>query len=733
QGSIEITGKLALPARVIWLHGDKLTIAKASARSGGKTIALAATPPRTDTFVALYAEEPLPAGTWTLVLDYTGKVDNKGVVEPDRPAARADATFGVFSEQLDDRRYWFTNSEPTYARRIFPCFDEPDRKVPWQLTLDVPTAFVAASNTPILRETPLPGDHKRVEFAATPPLPSYLVAFATGPFEIIDGGKSRSGVPIRMLGLRGRTAGAAWALHVARDLLARMEDFTAIPYPYAKLDWVAVPRTGTRWVAMENPGLITFGTPYLPTHPKQEPLWRLVAGHELAHQWFGNLVTPAWWDDVWLNESFAVWFQEKIDKQFEPSAGGPVFDAYRRSWELTGRTRARAALDDTRDPDKIAPYMDGYRGEPIVRMFEEVAGEAAFQRAIRAYLAKHAHGTATAGDFAAALDAASGKQLTPALVAYLDRNGAPALEPALECGAGGPELTLRHKSPGWPVPVCIAYDADGTRGETCAILSEPTTRVPLPASRCPRWVLANANATGLYTIDWKPQLEGLLEHGWPLLTEPERLMLLAETRGSETAAVALAARLLASSDLTARGIAAHTLALHDHQVPADLAAAFRGKVLASLKQIPHSLPEREYPELGMSLLAGLAGDANVGRDAVALADKVASLPGPVIQVVLRVATAIDPKQLDRLFAGAKVRDHTRWHVVDAIARAPAALERFEREPQLFGSFDAKERLAILTTRCDPADQARVMALAQKVFAAEPNVVKVATTSFTKCL
>jgi alanyl aminopeptidase len=733
RGSIEIVGKLAESTRVIWLHGDNIVVAKAVARSGTKTIALAATAPRRDTFLALYADEPLPAGTWTLALDYTGKVDNKGVVDPASRPGKAEPAFGVFSEQLDDRRYWFTNSEPTFARRIFPCFDEPDRKVPWQLTLDVPTAFVAASNTPIVRETPLAGDHKRVEFAATPPLPSYLVAFATGPFEIVDGGKSRSGVPIRILGLPGRTAGATWALHVTRDILARMEDFTAIPYPYQKLDFVAVPRTGTRWIAMENPGLITFGTQYLPAKPSLEPMWRLIAGHELAHQWFGNLVTPAWWNDVWLNESFAVWLQNKIEKQVEPGAAGQVFDAFRRSWELTSRLRARAPMDDTRDPDDIAPYMDGYRGEPIVRMFEEVAGQAAFQRAVRAFLAKHSHGTATAADFATALDTSSGQSLRSALEAYLDRSGAPALEPTLECGTTEHHVTLRHKAPGWPVPACFAYDADGTRGETCAIVSHATTRVPLPATRCPRWVMANANATGLYTIDWKTQLDPLLEHGWPLLTEPERLMLLAEMSGSELASVALASRLLASPEPTSRGTAAHALAMFEQHVPDDLVAAFRARVLAAITRLPTPLVDRDYPELGESLLAGLAGHAAVGRDAVALVDRTAKLPGPVVQVVLRVATTIDPRQLDRLFAGAKVRDHTRWHVVDAIARSPVALERFEREPQLLASFDAKERLVLLTTRCDPSRQARVMALATKAFATEPDVVKVASDGYNKCL
>ena len=740
RGSIEIAGTLAAPTRVIWLHGERLVISKARAMRANQTVPLNATAPRADTLIALAAAEPLAAGRWTLAIDYTGDVDNKGTIEPetlepDHRAGRSEAAFGVFSEQLDNHRYWFTNSEPTYARRIFPCLDEPDRKVPWQLALDVPRQFTAASNAPIVRETPLAGDSKRIEFAPTPPLPSYLVAFATGPFEIVDGGRSRAGVPIRILGQPGRTRGAAWGLHAAHEILDRMEDWTGIAYPYAKLDLVAVPRTGTRWVAMENPGLITFGTGYLPADPAAEAMWRFVVGHELAHQWFGNLVTPAWWDDIWLNESFAVWFQAKLEKQLDPASPGAMSDVFRRSWELTARSHVRAPLARTRNGDDIGPYLDGYRGAPIVRMLEEFVGADAFQRAVRAYLVKHAHGSATTADFARALEAATGKPLGPALAAYLDRDGIPTLEPELACEPTGNQLTLRQRSPGWPIPVCIAYDRDGQRAETCIVAGAATTPVPLPGQRCPEWVLANANAAGLYAIDWTRSLAPLVERGWPQLTEPERLMLLAETRGSELAQLTVAIRLVESADPSALGVAAHTLAALEAYVPDDLVAKARAR-FAALPVPPALLPARDYAELGPTLLAGLAGQPAVAHEVLALAGKpdlLGALAGPALAVVLRVATTLEPSRIDTLLAGAKIRDHTRWHVVDALARAPGTLERLERDPSMLQRFDVNERLALLATRCHPAREARAASVAAKAFANEPAGLARFTTGYQKCL
>ncbi|MEJ7601341.1 MAG: M1 family metallopeptidase [Kofleriaceae bacterium] len=724
RGSIEIAGELAAPSRVIWLHGERLVISNARAIGKDRTVTLHASRPSTDTLLALWADEPLPAGAWTLALDYTADVDDKGeldprALDPDYIPPASDRAFGAFTEVLDGRRYWYTNAEPTYARRVFPCFDEPDRKVPWQLTLDVPRALIATGNTPIVRETLLPGDRKRVELAPTPPLPSYLIAFAVGPFEIVEGGRTRAGAPIRLLGQPGRMQGAAWGLHATHEILDRMEDWLGIPYPYAKLDLVAVPRTGTRWVAMENPGLVTFGAGYLPADAAREEMWRFLVGHELAHQWFGNLVTPAWWDDIWLNESFAVWFQAKIEHQLDPAWSTPMLDVFARSWNLASRTVARAPADDTREADTIAPYLDGHRGDPILRMLEAHVGAPAFQRTVRSYLRRHAHGTVTTRDFASALAAASGMRLGPALAAYLDRPGAPRLTTTLACTPAGNQLTISHDADRWPVPVCIAYDHDGARDQTCVVVAGPTTQLDLPGTACPRWVFPNATAAGLYVHDWSTTLPALLGPAWPYLSEPEKLLLLAEARRRDPDLLAVALSLLGSPDPTVFGLAANTVASYEGDVPDDLLAAFRARVRAQVtpRVAPTPFATRDHVELGPTLLAGLVREPRVLREGLALADQ-PDLAGLTTSVVLKLATLAEPHRVELLFAAAIKRDRTRWHVVDALAHAPDVLDRLEREPALFARFASNERLALLATRCHPARAARTRVVAANAFAGD---------------
>ena len=216
----------------------------------------------------------------------------------------------------------FTQFEAMDARCVFPCVDEPDLKVPWQLALDVPAGFTVAGNAPVERESPLPDGRKRVELAASEPMPSYLVAFAIGPFDITDAGTSRGGIPIRMLAPRGVT-GADRALvdgRTAARVLDELAAWTAIPYPFGKLDCVAVPRTGNEWAAMENVGLVTFRAEFLDGRHGRYA-WLEIIAHELAHQWFGDLVTPAWWDDIWLNEGFATWLGMKTAAVVESVVG----------------------------------------------------------------------------------------------------------------------------------------------------------------------------------------------------------------------------------------------------------------------------------------------------------------------------------------------------------------------------------------------------------------------------
>ena len=244
EGSIQIAGNLSEKSLVIWLNARKLTVHKAIAqRDGQPDVALTATPAGDD-FLELRAAQPLDAGAWTLAIDYAA---------PFEPLN----TTGVFKQTVGDGSYVYTQFEAVYARRAFPCFDEPDSKVPWKLTLDVPKQLVAVANSPQTAETPLPDGKKRVEFAVTRPLPSYLVAFGVGPFEFVDAGKTKRGTPVRVVALAHRTADAAYAAKTSAKLIDYLEEYFGMPYPYDKMDMLAIPIT-VGFGAMENAGLITY-------------------------------------------------------------------------------------------------------------------------------------------------------------------------------------------------------------------------------------------------------------------------------------------------------------------------------------------------------------------------------------------------------------------------------------------------------------------------------------------
>src|SRR5215468_1656401 len=243
DGTIAITGEVAQRSSVIWLHGHQLAIKRASAARRGAEVAFTATP-HGDELLELRAAAPLESGTWTLAIDYTGTYDPLN-------------TTGAFKQVVRGVPYVYSQFEALYARRVFPCLDEPDSKVPWQLTLDIPADQVAVSNTPIVREEARAGGKKRVTFARTKPLPSYLVAFGVGPFDVVDAGKTRSGTPVRIVVMKGRAGEAAWAAQTSARLIDLLEEFFGSPYPYEKMDMLAIPVT-VGFGAMENAGLITY-------------------------------------------------------------------------------------------------------------------------------------------------------------------------------------------------------------------------------------------------------------------------------------------------------------------------------------------------------------------------------------------------------------------------------------------------------------------------------------------
>ncbi|HEX4455897.1 MAG TPA: M1 family metallopeptidase [Kofleriaceae bacterium] len=519
DGEVSIDGKLDKRSAVIWLHANGLTITSASAGSASLT----ATPH--GEFLELRPAQPLEAGAVTIKLAYRGKLVENGYQ-------------GAFVSKQGSDRYVTTQFESTAARMVFPCFDEPDFKIPWQLTLDVPKDQVAVSNTPITSDTPLDATHRRVVFAQTKPLPSYLIAFGVGPYDVVDAGKAKSGLALRVFAPKGKASEAAYLASAMPRIVDILESWFAIPYPYPKLDYVIVP--SARGLAMENAGMVTADARYtLLSKPAPFDEYSLVSvmGHETAHQWFGDLVTATWWDDIWLNESFATWIEDKILASYDPSWPSEVVQHRQAAFDADEIASSRKIHQPIDTPDSIHNIFDNItypKGATVLRMLEHEVGTDKFQAAIRTYLKAHADGNATAADVFAAIEHASaGKPLGHLVTDYFDQAGVPDVAMKLTCDGGKAKLELAQSrylpivdppksDERWVVPLCIAYeDAQHKRAETCTQLTAQTGEIAL--DRCPAW-FAPAGDYGYYRANLEPKaLEAIRDKAWPLLTTPERI------------------------------------------------------------------------------------------------------------------------------------------------------------------------------------------------------------------
>ncbi|MCE9671687.1 M1 family metallopeptidase [Myxococcus stipitatus] len=552
QGTADIGLDVSKPTSVVWLHAKHLTVKQASVVQGGATIDV--TPLRNDTdFLGFQLARPLVLGTAKLHVVYEGIASEK---END----------GAFRVNEGGDWYVFTQFEPIEARRVFPCFDEPGFKVPWQLSFTVPAGNVVVTNTPQLTEEAHPDGGHTYRFARTQPLPSYLIAFGVGPFDFLpaaDAGEKK--VKTRIVTPRGRAVEGTYAAKVTPEILAALEEYFGIPYAYEKLDVLAVPLLGG---AMEHPGLVTFNSRSILAKPEEDTLNRQrgfseTQVHELGHQWFGNLVTLAWWDDLWLNESFASWVTPRIIEKWQPSWDAPVerVDSRSRALDadsLLAARRIRQPIDSANDIHNAFDGITYGKGSAVLSMTEEWLGRDVFQRGIQRYMRKHAHGNATAKDFLDALSAEAKQDVTGVLGTFLDQSGAPLVTASLECGAGQPKVHLSQRRylrlgtqpPGpqlWKVPVCVEYAVGGKQSRACTVLEGEKAEVALAdAKACPDWVFPNAEGAGFFRM----QLSGeaatkLTKAGLDKLSRAERVALMGDVR-----ALALAGAMPASEALT---------------------------------------------------------------------------------------------------------------------------------------------------------------------------------------
>ncbi len=470
-------------------------------------------PPSTE--ITLRFDPPVAPGEATLEIAFDG--------------AYGDSSPGLFHVEHEGRWYAATDFEPSDARRAFPCFDEPALKVPWEIALTVPDGVGAYTNMPETARTTDAAHHTvTVRFATSPPTSSYLVAMVVGPFDVVEG--ARTPVPIRAIVPRGMGSLARTALDFAATDLVALGDYFGRPYPYPKLDLVAVPGFSG---AMENPGLITFATTELLLDPARVPVSARreaadTVAHELSHQWFGDLVTMAWWDDLWLNEGFATWMATRVVDHEWPSYGAR-FDA------LEGRSRGMA-LDvlatshAIRQPvldagDALASFdaISYQKGAAVVGMLESWLGAEVFRDGVRRHFAEHPWGNATATELFAALSQASGRDVSAVARTFVDQPGAPLVTADVVCDPGQPPAIRLSQSQfagpsagatprRWIIPVCYAFEADAGPQRRCTLLADAEVRAPIEgATRCPRWIDPNPGLEGYYLFALTPSVRAMIE------------------------------------------------------------------------------------------------------------------------------------------------------------------------------------------------------------------------------
>jgi len=543
------------PTRVVWLNATELAIAHAE---------LAGEPARLvkgdDDFIGLTIDRTLPAGALAIDVAFTASID-------------AQRSRGLYSEREGSDSYLYTFFESTDARRAFPCFDEPNYKVPWQLTFHVKAGHVALANAPTVREAPEPGGLKRVEVALTKPLPSYLVAFVVGPFELIDGGTAgRVNTPIRFIIPKGRAGELGYAKEVTPKVVVALESYFDMAYPYGKLDVAVVPRF---WGTMEHPGIVAMGQPLTLIRPEQATRTRKhsyanILAHELSHYWFGDLVTMAWWDDTWLNEALGTWSDMNITEAAEPT--------WRVRDDRVGVAMSGMTADETLSTqairmkvtkrEQIGASFDNaityFKGASIFRMFESFVGRDAWRSFINHYLARHAWGNASADDFLRSMSEQLGADTAASIQTFLQQPGVPRITARLHCEANAPprvELSQQRSLPSgvtdpapklWTVPVCLRYGDAASSFRRCVSLVAPAATfdlggpaAPAPASTdapaapwtgCPTWLIVNADAVGYYRSTVDPAIaRALFTPSSPIAksakpTPAERIMLVEDLR-----------------------------------------------------------------------------------------------------------------------------------------------------------------------------------------------------------
>jgi aminopeptidase N len=478
----------------------------------------------------------LAAGRHTLAIAYAAAIT----------AQPSGLYYNDFDTAAGRRRMLVTQFEAISARHMLPSWDEPSFKATYHLSVVLPKSFAALSNTPIEAETPAGTDAKggalkKISFGQTPKMSSYLLVLCAGPLEQI---RTRAGgADIAVWAVPGKAQFGRYALNAAAQILPYYNDYFGVKYPLPKLDLIAVPGNFAAG-AMENWGGITFidndllFDPAISSPDTREGVYETVA-HEMAHQWSGDLVTMAWWNNTWLNEGFANWMQHKATDRFNPTWN---------DWLRTRAQKEQAMALDARssthpiqfpiaDESQIGAAFDSIsykKGAAFIRMLETYLGEAVFREGMRRYIKDHAYSNTTTADLWAALEAASGKPVVQIAAGFTEQPGIPLIKVETSCDKAETVAILTQDrftihdpeaaKLGWQVPVQIGA-VGGHVPRTVLVGDKPET-VNFPG--CGRPIQANYGDVGYFRVQYDEAALKALVAGYKTLPPANRVALVAD-------------------------------------------------------------------------------------------------------------------------------------------------------------------------------------------------------------
>jgi len=506
EGDETIAIQVLKPTSEITLNAVDIDFHQVAVTSGGKTQQAKVTPEKENEMVVLAVENQLSSGPATIHITYTGILNNE--------------MRGFYIGKDDQgRKYAATQFEATDARRAYPSFDEPAYKATFDITTVIDKDMAAISNSKIVSDTPGPDDKHTVKFSQSPKMSSYLAALVVGHFSYIEG--SADGIPIRVWAPTGKQDMGKFALDAAEHILSYYNNYFAIKYPYGKLDLIALPDFSAG--AMENTACITFREVILLINEQHGSVQmkKEIAGviaHEMAHQWFGDLVTMQWWDDIWLNEGFATWMSSKPVEAWKPEWKVNLDDVSDAAQTMNTDSLAstRPIHQEASTPAEIQELFDSIaygKAASVLRMLESYEGKKTFEAGVNAYLKRHEYANATASDFWNAQTQASKKPIDQIMPTFVMQAGVPIVNVKSQCSGNSTHVQLSQQryyydrekftSPGdelWQIPICLQGSAD--QAPSCKLLTKKEETFTFPA--CSSWVLGNAGATGYYRVGYQP-------------------------------------------------------------------------------------------------------------------------------------------------------------------------------------------------------------------------------------